>query len=313
MTTGYLDRDRTALALQGGGAHGAFAWGVLDALIEAGFRFDAVCGVSSGAILAAMAVQGEVRGGASGARAAMKQLWNRVAAADVFAPLSDHLDRWMPGFGLGRDLGNTLALQGMTAAFNLFGAAPFNPFGPTPLQNPLRPILADLLDREALADPRARRLFVAATVVETGRARIFTNREITVDVLLASACLPAVFPAVTIDGVAYWDGAFAGNPPLAPLLALDPDLLVLVRAQGRNRAGVPGQPADILNRMQEIAFQAVIGAECARLPPSLDFIDVSADSALAGLAPETRVVADRALTDRLFAAGRAAARAMESI
>ncbi|MCF3946823.1 patatin-like phospholipase family protein [Acidiphilium sp. AL] len=309
MAIKRFDRDRTVLALQGGGAHGAFAWGVLDALIEAGFRFDAVCGVSSGALLAAMAVQGLVCGGADGARTAMAQFWERVGAANVFAPLSDQLDRWVPGFGIGRDFGNTLAMQGMAAALNLFGAAPFNPLG----QNPLRPILTDLLDREALADPAAPRLFVAATAVETGRARIFTNREITVEALLASSCLPAVFPAVTIDGVAYWDGAYSGNPPLAPLLALDPDLLVLIRAQSRTRAGVPSQPADILNRIQEIAFQTAIEAECACLPPGLDFVEYTADQALVGLAPESRFNADRAFLDRLFAAGRAAGQTVETV
>lgn len=308
MVIRRFDRDRTALALQGGGSHGAFAWGVLDALIEAGFRFDSVCGVSSGALLATMAVQGLVRGGPDGARAAMAQFWERVIATNVFAPFSEQLERWVPGFGSGRDFGNTLAMQGMAAVLTLFGAAPFNPLG----QNPLRPILTELLDRDALTDPRAKRLFIAATAVETGQARIFGNAEITVEALLASACLPTIFPAVTIDGVAYWDGAYSGNPPLAPLLALDPDLLVLIRAQSRLRAGVPSQPADILNRVQEIAFQTAIEAECAGLPPGLDFVEYTADRALAGLAPESRANADRGFLDRLFQAGRQAGQMMET-
>jgi NTE family protein len=298
-------RCRTALALQGGGSHGAYAWGVLDELLAAGETFDAVCGVSSGAILGTMAVQGLVRGGADGARAAMAEFWDRVVATNVLAPLTSHLDRWLPGFEAGREFGSTLAMQGIATVLSLFGHASINPLG----QNPLRPILADLLDRAALADPAAPRLFIAATAVESGQPRIFTNREITVDALLASACLPTLFPTVLIDGVAYWDGAYSGNPPLGPLLALDPERLVLIRAQSRLRAGVPGQPADILNRVQELAFQTAIDAECALLPPGLTFIEYPADRALAGLSPESRAYADRAFLDRLFEAGRAAFRA----
>lgn len=298
----------TALALQGGGSHGAYAWGVLDAWFAAGLEFDAVCGVSSGAILATMAVQGFVQGGADGARSAMAGFWDRVVSTNVFAPFTDHLDRWLPGFELGREFGSNLAMQGMATVLSLFGQASVNPLG----QNPLRPILTDLLDRRALADPQARRLFIAATAVESGRPRIFTNDEITVEALLASSCLPTLFPPVLIDEVAYWDGAYSGNPPLGPLLTLNPERLVLIRAQSRLRAGVPSQPADILNRVQELAFQTAIDAECALLPPALDFIEYGADRALAGLSPESRANADRSFLDRLFEAGRAAFRAAEA-
>lgn len=305
MDTSPPARCTTALALQGGGSHGAYAWGVLDALLASGETFDAVCGVSSGAILATMAVQGFVHDGTDGARAAMAQFWDRVVATNVLAPLTSHLDRWLPGFELGREFGSNLAMQGMATVMSLFGQASINPLG----QNPLRPILADLLDRDALTHPSARRLFIAATAVESGRPRIFANHEITVEALLASACLPTVFPTVLIDDVAYWDGAYSGNPPLGPLLALKPERLVLIRAQSRLRAGVPSQPADILNRVQELAFQTAIDAECALLPPELSFIEYPADRALAGLAPESRANADRAFLDRLFEAGRTAFRA----
>lgn len=309
MKISRTGRSGTVLALQGGGSHGAYAWGVLDALIESGLEFDAVCGVSSGAILATMAVQGLVHGGAAGARTQMAAFWERVVATNMFEPISSHFDRWMPGFEIGREFGNTLAMQGMATMVSLFGAASVNPLG----QNPLRPILTDLLDREALADPAARRLFIAATAVESGQARIFTNRDITVDALLASSCLPTLFPPVLVDGIAYWDGAYSGNPPLAPLLALQPDRLVLIRAQSRIRAGVPGQPADILNRVQEIAFQTAIDAECAMLPADLAFVEYKADDALAGLTPESRANADRTFLDRLFEAGRAAGRVTEVV
>ncbi len=255
--------DGTALALQGGGSHGAFTCGVLDALFESGFKRDAVSGVSSGAILAVMAAQGFARDGQDGARSAM---------ASMFGPLS------------------------------------VNPLG----QNPLRPILADLLEQPALCDPAAPTLYIAATAVETGRPRIFSNAEITIDTLLASACLPSVFPAVSIDGVAYWDGAYSGNPPLAPLIARQPRRLILVRAQSRQRDGVPEKPAEILNRIQELAFQTAVEAELSMLPAQTRLIEYNADAALAGLPPASRLNTERAFLDRLLHAGRAAHRATEA-
>ncbi len=295
------ERDHVALALQGGGSHGAYSWGVLDALLERGCQFDSVCGVSSGAILATMAVQGLVQGGAEGARAQMARFWDRVMASDWFAPMMGALDRWVPGFEIGRGMSNAFAIQGLSAMSSFFGPLSVNPLG----QNPLRPILNDLLDRTALADPAAPALFVAATAVESGKLRIFANGAITIDALLASACLPAAFPAVMIDGVAYWDGAYAGNPPLAPLLARRPERLVLIRAQSRFRKGVPEQPSDILNRVQELAFQAAIEAELASVPAETRLIDYGADTALNGLSAESRASTDRGFLDKLFRAGRA--------
>jgi len=301
-------RDNTALALQGGGSHGAFAWGALDALLESGFKPDTISGVSSGAILGAMAVQGLVHAGPEGARAAMAKFWDRVATSDWFAPMNDAIGRWLPGFEIGRGVSSALAMQGLSTITSMFGPLSLNPLG----QNPLRPILADLLDQAALRDPAAPALFIAATAVETGQPRIFTNADITVDALLASSCLPSIFPAVIIDGVAYWDGAYSGNPPLAPLLARRPRRLVLIRAQSRRRHGVPEQPAEILNRIQELAFQTAIEAELSMLPAETQLIEYSADAALDGLSAESRASTERPLLDRLFNAGRAAHRAAEA-
>jgi NTE family protein len=288
------------VAVQGGGSHGAFAWGVLDRFFENGLEFDAVCGVSAGATLGAMAVQGFVRDGARGARADMARLWDRVSASHVFAPIQNALERWMWGWDIGREVGNTLAMHSLNAALQFFTPAQLNPLG----QNPLRPMLSDLLDIEAIRRPGAPRLFVSATDVETGSARIFTNHEITVDVLLASSCMPTLFPTVMIDGRAYWDGGFTGNPPLAPLLSMNPKRLMLIRAQSRTRAGVPGHTNDILNRLQEIAFQAVVEAELSRLPAHIDFTEIHADLALSDLSASSRANTDREFLDGLFRAGR---------
>jgi len=188
-----------ALALLGGGAHGAFAWGVLDRLLQDGLRIDRICGLSSGAMLGVMVTQGLVRNGAEGARADMRRLWRRVARAHAMSPLqAAPLERWLWGW----DLSNSAMWQGLEMAMRLFSPAQLNPFG----HNPLRHLLADLIEPHLLTDPAAPRLTVAATDVATGRAVLFDNAAITVDVLCASACLPFVFPAVEIAGRAYWDG-----------------------------------------------------------------------------------------------------------
>ena len=228
------------LAVQGGGAHGAFAWGVLDGLLEGGVRIDTIGGVSSGAILATMLVQGHVRGGAAGARAEMRRLWRRISQAHSLSPFQHGpLQRWLWGW----DMSVNPLWQEVEAAMRLFSPAQFNPLG----HNPLRHVLDELLDRRLLGYPGAPRLMVAATDVETGEAVLWSNEAITVDALLASSCLPFVFPAVEIGGRAYWDGGYAGNPPLRPML--EPKLptdLVLIRAQPERRPGVPTTASEII-------------------------------------------------------------------
>ncbi len=293
---------RKVLALQGGGAHGAFTWGALDRLIEDGFTFAAASGVSSGAMIAAMAVQGFVKNGPDGARKSMRALCERVSAGDIFGPVASSLD-WMWGWDKTRDLGNELAWQGMTNALRMFSPGQLNPFG----QNPLEPLLYDLLDTDALCHASAPKLFVGATDVESGQAKIFSNAEITVPVLLASCCIPMMFPAVNIGGRHYWDGGYSCNPALTPLLAPKPDALVLIRAQPRVRKGVPNSTADIVHRLHEIAFQAPLDAELSDLPKSVRLHDISADAALAAHPLTSKMNTERDFIRRLFEAGREAA------
>ena len=293
-----------ALALQGGGAHGAFSWGALDRLLEDGVPIGRICGVSSGAITGAMLAQGLARGGAAAARAELRRLWERVAGAHALSPLrAGPLDRWMWGW----DLSNSPAWWGMDMAMRLFGPSQINPLG----LNPLRAVLADLLDPALLADPAAPRLTVAATEVATGTALLFENAAITADVLAASACIPFVFPAVELDGRACWDGGYAGNPPLAPLLdPTPPEVLVLIRAQAARRTGVPASQGDIVNRLTEIAGQNLLAAELAALPASVRVVEIRADTALRDLPASSKFNGEAAFLDQLFAAGRAAAAGM---
>ena len=281
------------LAIQGGGAHGAFAWGVLDQLLEDGLVPRRLCGVSSGALCAVAVTQGLVRGGPPGAREALRQLWERVAPAGP----PRWLTGWDPSFGL--------AWRGLETAARLFGPAQMNPMG----HNPLRSIVEDMLDRSALRAPEAPQLTISATDVETGRPVLFDNQTIGVEALLASACLPFVFPTVEIDGRAYWDGGYSGNPPLFPLLRPDPPAaLVLIRVQPRQRPGVPRDIPEIFNRLNEITFQSTLEAELATLPPDLRLLTYAEDDTLARLPIASKLTAEPELVRRLFAAGRASAR-----
>jgi NTE family protein len=292
---------RTALALQGGGVHGAFAWGVLDRLLEDGLIVDRVSGVSSGGLLAAMLVQGLVKGGPEGARREMRKLWDRLRTANALSPLQNGpMERWLWGW----DLSNNIAFQGMEAALRMFSPSQINPFG----HNPLRPVIDDVIDLKALRDPAAIHLTVSATDVESGEARCWGNAELSADVLMASCCLPLVFHAVTIDGRSYWDGGFSGNPPLHPLLTPNlPDRLVLIRAQTARRAGVPSTPAEIMNRLTEIACHGVLEAELHALPASVRVTSHGADAVLSTLPISSKFNTGDAFIASLFEAGRNAA------
>lgn len=300
-SSGPLHRPKTVLALQGGGAHGAFTWGALDRLLEDGLVFDAVTGVSSGAMIATMAVQGMVSGGSAGARTAIARLWTMVMDGNVLNNFPTSPMAWM--FEATRSLSNDFAWSGITQALRLFDPALLNPLG----QNPLEPLLHLLLNKKLLCAPEAPRLYVGATDVETGDAMVFGNQEIDVPVLLASACLPMMFPTIKIRGRSYWDGGYSCNPPLAPILTPQPDQLILIRAQPRRRGDIPTTTADIVHRLHEIAFQAPLTAELSMLPEEINLLDISADEALAQHPLNSKLNTDRAFLEGLFEAGRKAA------
>ena len=240
------------LALQGGGSHGAFTWGVLDRLIEEPWlRIDAISGTSAGAMNAALVVDGWMKGGAEGARAALEAYWRRVSQAAAFSPLQrSPFDRLMGRW----TLDTSPAYVAMDLMARVLSPYDLNPFG----LNPLRAILADSIDFGRLARAPIR-LFITATNVRTGRGRIFRNAEITADVLLASACLPTMFQAIEIDGESYWDGGYSGNPTITPLVReCHSHDTILVQINPVERAGSPRSARDILNRLNEVSFNAVL-------------------------------------------------------
>jgi NTE family protein len=252
-----MDREPVLidLALQGGGSHGAFTWGVLDRLLEEPWlHIAAISGTSAGAMNAAILADGWIEGGAQGARDALEKFWRQVSRAAAFSPLQrSPLDRLMGRWSLDTSPGY-LFMDLMTRVLSPYD---LNPFG----LNPLRNILAENIDFERL--PRSPiLLFITATNVRTGRGRIFRNAEITADVLLASACLPTMFRAVEIDGEAYWDGGYAGNPTITPLVReSDAHDTIIVQINPRERADMPRSAADILNRLNEISFNSPLMKE----------------------------------------------------
>ena len=240
------------LALQGGGAHGAFTWGVLDRLLEERWlRLDGISGASAGAMNAAVLVHGFVQGGASGARRALEQFWLQVSEAALLSPfrrtpLDVLLGRWT--------LDNSPAFIAADLMARVFSPYDLNPTG----TNPLRDILAACVDFDSLADSPIK-LFVTATSVRTGRGRVFRNNELSPDVLLASACLPTLFQAIEIDGEPYWDGGYAGNPTITPLVReCQSQDTILVQINPIERSGVPHTARDILDRLNEVSFNAVL-------------------------------------------------------
>jgi NTE family protein len=243
------------LALQGGGSHGAFTWGVLDRLLEEPWlEIDAISGTSAGAMNAAVLADGWTRGGARARRAALDAYWERVASAAAFSPLQrTPLDRL-----LGRwTLDNSPLFLAFDLVSRVFSPYDLNPGG----HNPLTAILEASIDFERLARSPIK-LFVTATNVRTGRGRIFRNGEVTPEALLASACLPTMFQAVEIDGEPYWDGGFAGNPTITPLVReSNAQDTILVQINPRERPGTPRSAAEILNRLNEVSFNATLMKE----------------------------------------------------
>ncbi len=243
------------LALQGGGSHGAFTWGVLDRLLEEPWlQIAAISGTSAGAMNAAVLADGWADGGAEGARQALEKYWQRVSRAAAFSPLQrSALDRLMGRWSL--DASPVYVMMDLMSRL-------LSPYDINPLNlHPLRDILAESIDFERVVRSPIK-LFITATSVRTGRGRIFRNPEITADVLLASACLPTMFRAVEIDGEAYWDGGYAGNPTITPLIReSDAHDTILVQINPRERPDTPRTAGEILNRLNEISFNSPLMKE----------------------------------------------------
>jgi NTE family protein len=301
------------LALQGGGAHGAFTWGVLDALLEDGrIAFDGVSGTSAGAMNAVVLAHGLAVDGRDGARAALEKFWAAVAAN---AP--PHLN----AAGAGTDSAFAPLARLMLQWTEHLSPAQMNPFA----LDPLRDIVNAQIDFERLRAASPVRLFIAATHANSGRLRLFRGSEISADAVLASACLPTLHRAVEIDGEPYWDGAYAANPAVFPLVfdCAARDVLLVLLAPLEYRA-TPHSAAEIRVRALEIAFNATFLREMrtyahTRRPPGLfgsllgrcerrithtRFHMIETEDRIAALAVDTRIVANLAFLESLKNLGR---------
>jgi NTE family protein len=239
-----------SLALQGGGAHGAFTWGVLDYLLQDGrLTIEAITGASAGSMNAVVLFEGWLEGGRDGAREQLRKFWKRVSLDGVLSPLQRSLfDR-------------LLSYWSMNESSHLWFDAwsrVASPYDLNPLDiNPLRDALNGLINFERVRACRDAKLFIAATNVWSGKIRIFTGPELTVDHVLASACLPMLFRAVEIDGEPYWDGGYTGNPALFPLFyETRSDDILLVQINPIERRSTPRSVQEIQNRLTEITFNA---------------------------------------------------------
>lgn len=246
------DAVKVDLALQGGGAHGAYTWGVLDRLLEEPWlNIDGISGTSAGAMNAAALISGYAANGAEGARAALELFWRRVSEAGRSSPLQRSpfdvlIGRWT--------LDTSPFFVATDLMSRLFSPYDLNPGG----VNPLRDILAETIDFQRLAGAPIK-LFVTATSVSTGRPRVFRNSDVSPDALLASACLPTMFQAIEIDGEAYWDGGYSGNPTITPLVReCDSHDTILVQINPIERKKTPRLATDIFNRLNEVSFNAVL-------------------------------------------------------
>jgi NTE family protein len=253
----HRDRPNTKsvnLALQGGGAHGAFTWGVLDHLLADGrLTFEGVSGTSAGAVNAVMLADGLARGGPEEARKRLNEFW-RAASHDgdlskAQRAVADRLFSLMP---------IAAPIQAWFDAVSRY----LSPYDLNPLNiNPLKELIDRFVDFEAVRGGDLQ-LFVAATNVHTGKLRVFGRGEVNADVVMASAALPFVFRAVEIDGVPYWDGGYTANPPIYPFFrTTETEDVLVVQINPVLRQMTPKSSQEILNRVNEITFNSALISE----------------------------------------------------
>jgi NTE family protein len=248
---------RINLALQGGGAHGAVTWGVIDRLLEEErLEIDGVSGTSAGAVNATALAYGIHLNGREGGRAKLDELWKTMSdVGALYSPVKrTPLDMALDDYSLD----NSVSYQFFEAFTRMFSPYQFNPFG----INPLRDVLKRCIDFEELRSCRKTQLYLSATNVRTGKIQVFRLKDVSADVVLASSCLPFLFQAVQIGDEFYWDGGYMGNPALFPFFyeAVSRDILI-VHVNPLERRDVPTTAPDIMNRLNEVSFNSSLLGE----------------------------------------------------
>lgn len=311
---------RVNLALQGGGAHGAFTWGVLDRLLEEEeIGIAEISATSAGALNAVALKAGWVAGGRDGARQALARLWDAVSGQTGL--VGEELRGWFAPFA--PPLAMIEAFASANPAYQMAKSVTgaLSPYEAGLGHNPLQTLL-DTIDWDAIRAEEGPKLHVAATNVRSGKIRVFAGAKITGDAVLASACLPTLFRAVEIDGEAYWDGGYMGNPALFPLYGSDSADVIIVHINPILRPEVPRSAEEIANRINEISFNATLLREMraidfvarlmdeGRLPEDqfrrLNIHSIADDATMVQLGVATKVSPSPALVLRLFEAGQTA-------
>jgi len=246
------------LALQGGGAHGAFAWGVIDRILEhGGIEIEGIVGTSAGAMNAAVTAYGLAIGGNEGARVTLRNFWKAISDQARMSPLQatpiEKMFQKTPGsleFSPGY-----IMLDFLSRMFSPYQLNPTN-------KNPLREVLSSAIDFEKIHQSGRVKLYICASNVLTGRIRVFSQKEVSVDAVLASACLPFMFQAVEVDGEHYWDGGYMGNPPLYPIIynCESRDVLI-VQLNPINIDKIPQTAQEILDRINTLSFNSSLMRE----------------------------------------------------
>jgi NTE family protein len=311
---------RVNLALQGGGAHGAFTWGVLDRLLEEDdLEIAGISGTSAGALNGAALKAGLIAGGRGAARKRLDRLWDQVGEIGDFRMLP-----WMAAFLPALRFWQTATAAMLPFSPQGIAAQLYSPyFFGSSWQNPLEPVVRDL-DFTQVCAASGPRLFVSATNVRTGKIKVFQGQDISPEAILASACLPTVFQTVEIGGEAYWDGGYSGNPALFPLYEPDlPDDILVVSINPLRREEVPDTPLEIQNRINEISFNASLLGELrainfvrrliaeGRIEPgrmkSVNIHMIADDGLMNDLTADSKLSPTPYLLERLKTSGRAAA------
>jgi NTE family protein len=305
------------LALQGGGAHGAFTWGVLDALLaDERVVIRAISGASAGAMNAVALAEGYAEAGRDGARLQLRAFWESVGARARFSPIQRSLyDKLLGNWDIEESPGY-LWFEWWSDMLSPYDVGLVD-------MNPLRDVLARQIDFRKVRACSAIRLYISATNVETGRVTIFDQTKLDAEHVLASACLPTLFRAIEIDGVPHWDGGYVGNPSLFPLYeASESRDILIVQITRMLRQGTPRRMQEIHNRLSEITFNASLLGELRAIEFVQRLVDsgtalpgsyqrmlihrIDADAALADLKPSSKLNAERAFLENLFERGRKA-------
>ncbi len=323
---------RVNLALQGGGSHGAFTWGVLDGLLQdERIHIDGISGASAGAVNAVAlahgmgtASQNAPRDGnmpdaREAARDSLRNIWHGIEAMGSLGSMAENISKMMLGGWSSEKVGANFFANAMNQWMSPYQANPLD-------INPLRKLLEREIDFEAIARRAAPKVFVSATHVATGQVEIFAGKRLTLQAVMASSCLPTVFRAVEIDGKAYWDGGFSSNPALLPLInQCESSDIIVVQINPLKRESAPQTPQDIMDRVNELTFNASLLSQMR----TIDFINrlladgrlqegatyrslflhrIDGGEALEDLPASTKMSASTAMIEHLFEMGQGAAK-----